>query len=161
MILRAARPEDAGPLGAIFHRAVQIGASGVYTQAQRDGWSPVCPTAQDWTRRLHGLTTWVADIDEVPLGFLSLRDRDGLIDLMFVAPEQIGRGVGYALYRRALDHARGLGLGRLHAEASSQSRAFFGRQGWVETGQRNRGRGEARIVTVLMAFDLTATEDGG
>jgi GNAT superfamily N-acetyltransferase len=156
MILRPSRPGDAGALAAIFHRAVQIGAAGHYSQAQRDGWSPDCPTPEVWAHRLEGLTTIVAEIDGEPQGFLSMRDDDGLIDLLFVAPERIGLGLGFALYCRALDHCRARGLGRLHAEASSLSRDFFRRQGWVETGQRNRGRGRARIVTTLMACDLTA-----
>ena len=160
MILRPARPEDAAALALIFHRAVQEGAAGHYSQAQRDRWSPACPTAADWTRRLRGLTTFVAEIDSAPQSFLSMRDRDGLIDLLFVAPEHLGRGLAHALYSEALAHARALGLPRLHAEASAQSRAFFARHGWVETGQRNHGRGPGRIVTTLMYCDLVFQQRG-
>jgi len=153
VIVRRFRPDDAGALGLIFHRAVQVGAAGHYSQAQRDGWSPMCPTAAEWTARLKGLTSFVAEIGGAAQGFLSMRDRDGLIDLLFVAPEHLGRGLAFALYGAALEHARALGLPRLHAEASDQSRSFFLRQGWAETGRRNRGRGAARIVTTLMACD--------
>lgn len=154
MQLRRYRPADAARLAAVFHRAVQQGTRAVYSQAQRDGWSPTCPSAHRWRARLEGLETWVADVDGRAEGFASFEPDTGYLDLLFVAPEMIGRGLAFALYRTVHARCRESGLSRMTAEASKQSHAFFLRQGWTETGRRNRGEGAACIRTWLMAHDL-------
>lgn len=152
MQIRPARPEDAGALARIYHDAVQIGSAGVYTQAQRDGWSDECPSAADWAERIDGLITFVAE-DGVPIGFLSM-EPGGLIDLLFVTPPRIGQGVAFALYGQALAHARTAGLTLLTVEASRMSRRFFTRQGWRVTGRVHHRSGPARVVGTLMDLRL-------
>lgn len=151
--VRPYRAEDAGALARIFHRAVQIGSAGVYTQAQRDDWSPDCPSDAGWRGRLTGLTTWVAvDGDHAAIvGFMSLRDSDGYLDLAFVTPEHIGQGVGSVLYRQTEAHARELGLHELTVEASAMSMPFFARHGWTITGRKRRGEGAAEMENWLMS----------
>ncbi|SHF32821.1 Acetyltransferase, GNAT family [Loktanella atrilutea] len=144
---------DAGALASIFYRAVRIGAAGHYTPVQLADWAPEVRSAEAYADRLAGLDTWVARVDGVPAGFLSLSDGHH-IDLLFVDPAQIGRGLAFALYRHLLAELTGRPVARLTVEASAQSRTFFRRQGWNETGQRTRGTGAAAIVTTLMAYDL-------
>jgi hypothetical protein len=99
MNLRRARIGDAGALALIFHRAVQEGTAHLYTQPQRDDWSPECPTEAEYVDRLDGLTTFVAEIEDTPAGFLAM---DGaLIDLLFVRnrPER-----GFVSGEPNLDH---------------------------------------------------------
>ena len=154
--VRAYAPADAGALALIFHRAVQEGAATVYDQAQRDGWSPALIETAAYARRLDGLRTLVAvDAAGRPIGFLTFDPADH-IDLLFVAPERIGSGVAFALYRAAVAEARARGIARLTVEASAQSHAFFLRQGWHETGERIvRGQGAAAIENRMLARDVT------
>ncbi|MCF7700980.1 GNAT family N-acetyltransferase [Loktanella sp. M215] len=144
---------DAGALALIFYRAVRIGAADHYTPAQLADWAPAVRSGEVFAKRLDGMETWVACVDDVPAGFLSLQDGHH-IDLLFVDPDHIGCGLAFALYRHLLAEMAHRPVPRLTVEASVQSRAFFHRQGWQETGQRRRGAGVAEILTTLMALDL-------
>lgn len=155
ILIRHWRDEEAGELALIFHRAVQEGAASVYSQPQRDDWSPRCPSAEGWRDRLRGLSTLVAkEEDGGVLAFMSINLADGELDLAFTLPEHARRGTGRVLYRATEAEARAAGLTRLTAEASALSEGLFLSQGWHRTGTRDRGEGEARITTTLMAKDL-------
>jgi putative acetyltransferase len=56
--------------------------------------------------------------------------NDGLIDMAFVLPEMMGRGVASTLYASIEDHAVSSGLSELRTEASHLARPFFERHGW-------------------------------
>ena len=142
---------DPGALAAIFHAAVQ-GTADHHSQAQRDDWSPVCPTAESWRARLEGLVTLVAEEASEPVGFMSMDMATGLLDLAFVRPDHARRGVGARLYEALMAEATARGLAAFTVEASPASRAFLAARGWRETGTRLRGEGEAQVTTVLMAF---------
>jgi putative acetyltransferase len=159
MRIRTYRSSDAAALARIFHDAVQVGSAAHYTQARRDDWSVSCPTAAGYRARLLGLTTFVA-VDAVPVGFFSVRDEDGYIDLAFVTPGLIGTGVAFAIYQRVLGHFKDLKLTHATVEASAQSHIFFTRQGWRVTGRMPRGEGDALINNWLMDKDLTEDDAG-
>src|SRR5262245_41252969 len=63
--------------------------------------------------------TFVAEVGGRVCGFYSLRqhDHDVELDLLFVAPEMIGRGVGAALLAHARAEALALGFARLLIES--------------------------------------------
>jgi putative acetyltransferase len=63
------------------------------------------------------------------LGFMTI-DAAGFVDLAFVAPAALGRGVGWHLHRAVEARARELGAWALTTEASRMARPFFERQGW-------------------------------
>ena len=114
----------------VFFRAVQIGAAGAYDQAQRDAWCPEIPQAsQENCDRLAGADSVVAELDGTVIGFMSL-EKDGHLDMAFVAPEHMGQGVAGALYDQLFAKAQHRGLCRLNTEASHLARGFFARKGW-------------------------------
>ncbi len=152
--VRDYRASDAAALASIFHRSVQIGAKQHYTAPQLDDWSPECPASGAYQERLEGLRVFVAQVAGDPVGFMALRESDGYIDLAFVAPEMIGKGVAFALYGRVRSLCRDLGLSRMTVEASAQSYVFFSRQGWSVTGRKTRGSGKTELQTWLMDKQL-------
>jgi len=121
---------DAGAIAHVFRRAVLEGARDHYTQEQRAAWAGPPSGVARWRTRLSGLRIFVAETDVEIVGFMTLA-RSGLLDHAFVLPEHRGTGVALALYRKLEDTARGLGLARLHSDASHLARPFFKRQGWV------------------------------
>ncbi len=148
MIIRAYQPEDADALAQIFFDAVRIGAAAHYSTDQLAAWAPLRPSAQVWSARLEGLTTWVAVTDR-PLGFMSMRG-DGYLDLAFVAPEQRGRGLGHALHAAVLAEARTRALPRLTVEASLAAHSFFVRLGWQEIARQTLERHGQQIENFRM-----------
>ncbi|MDJ0827010.1 MAG: GNAT family N-acetyltransferase [Rhodobacter sp.] len=126
--IRRYRSADAGALAEIFFRAVHEGARTKYTEEERQAWAPTRPSPEDWARRLDGLITFVAFESGSLVGFMSLRS-DGYLDLAFVLPEWMGKGVADALLRCLESEARRCGIGLLTTEASHLARSFFLRHG--------------------------------
>ena len=127
--LRLGTLADAGAIAHVFRRAVLEGARDHYTPEQRAAWAGPSPVAARWRTRLTGLRIFVAETDVEIVGFMTLA-RSGLVDHAFVLPEHRGTGIALALYRKLEDAARGVGLARLHSDASHLARPFFERQGW-------------------------------
>lgn len=126
IILRAYRASDLKPLSAIWLAAsldahAFIGAERL--QAQR---------RLIETQYLPKAETWVACVDDEPVGFIGLLDH--FVGGLFVAPGWQGRGIG----RRLIRHAAGL-KGRLELEvytANAGACAFYAALGFEEVSRR-------------------------
>lgn len=78
-----------------------------------------------------GADVWVAQGDDCPLGFMAL--EAALLDLLFVAVQAQGQGVGSALVTKA----KALSPCKLRAhtfQRNKTARSFFRKQGLVEVG---------------------------
>jgi len=73
--------------------------------------------------------TFVAEEDGSILGFAEL-EENGHFDMLYVAKEAIGTGVGGALCDAVETRARALGIARLFTEASKIARPVFERKGY-------------------------------
>lgn len=130
LAVRSFVPDDAEALGKVFHRSVREGAAHRYRADQVEAWSPKPPTGDFWRARLTEAQTFVADSNDGPLGFMTL-DAKGYLDLAFVVPEAMGKGVADALYANLERRARTLGIAVLTTQASLLAEPFFARQGWL------------------------------
>lgn len=130
LLVRSYAPGDARALGQVFHRAVHDGAALRYTPRECAAWSPRPPASRMWEDRLARAETVVAETGAGPVGFMSLDMGRAYLDLAFVLPEAMGRGVAAALYAVLEGRARAAGLDRLTTEASLLAEPFFARQGW-------------------------------
>ena len=120
---------EAAALYAIFVEAVRVGAKDHYSQAQRRVWAPHDQMPDGWPDRIARLETWVGEANGEIAGFMAA-DEDGYVDLAFVRPRWMGRGVAQALHGRVVERARKRGLTRLTTHASHLARRFFVRRGW-------------------------------
>ena len=136
MEVRSFEPGDAGPLAVVFHRAVREGARARYDTAQVKAWSPEVPSEAKWSERLAAADTVVAAEGDQRVGFMSL-NADGYLDLAFVVPEVMGRGVSDALYAVLETRARVRRLKRLTTQASLMAEPFFARHGWTVTRRQD------------------------
>lgn len=155
MKIRAYRPGDADGLAHVFYRAVREGALGAYTSAQVAAWSPKPPKGAAWAQRLSTVRTFVADENGTPIGFMTL-DDDGYIDLAFVLPEHMGRGVGASLYARLEDHASTHAMPRLTTQASLLAEPFFLRRAWSVTKRQTITRHGVELPNAWMAKPLAS-----
>lgn len=145
LTVRSYAEGDAVPLGLVFHRAVTEGAALRYGAAERRAWSPEPPATRRWTERLAAAETVVAEVGGERVGFMSLDMQTGYLDLAFVLPEVMGKGVADALYAVLESRARAAGLDRIETEASLFAEPFFLRHGW-----RLVARQEVRRLGVLL-----------
>lgn len=78
---------------------------------------------------------WVASLDGEVVGFVAFADAE--VTWLYVHPERQGRGVGRALLRHALAHARSHGAGRVETTVldGNRARALYESEGFtlVET----------------------------
>ncbi len=121
---------DAEALGRVFYRAVREGAATRYSKDQVTAWSPSAPAGEVWRDRLRQAETVVAVQGETPVGFMTLDDK-GYLDLAFVLPEAMGKGVSDALYAVLEGRARANGISALSTQASLLAEPFFARHGWT------------------------------
>ncbi|MBS9716843.1 GNAT family N-acetyltransferase [Pseudohalocynthiibacter aestuariivivens] len=148
--IRASGPEDDDALHHIYFRAVREGTAQFYTQEQRIAWAPSEKRQKPFDA---ALICWVAEDEAQPVGFVAV-EPGGYLDLAFVLPEYIGRGVAKALYCEVLEWADKEGLDRLTVHASHQARRFFLRQGWTidyaETVERNSQKLERFAMSLML-----------
>lgn len=130
LLVRSYATGDAPVLAEIFHRSVHEGAASRYSPEECAAWSPRVPDTRSWELRLAEAETVVAEMPGGPVGFMSLDRARGYLDLAFVLPEAMGKGVAGVLYAVLEGRARARGLTRLETEASLLAEPFFARQGW-------------------------------
>jgi putative acetyltransferase len=130
-MIRRYHPDDGPALRQVFVRAVKEGAFSRYSAEEIAKWLPDPDMPPGWSDWLGQHLTFVAGGPaKTILGFMML-ERDGYLNMAFVLPEVMGKGVADALYARILDEARALHLPRLTVLASRHAQGFFRRHGWV------------------------------
>lgn len=124
LVIRPALESDFGAIGRVFHDAVHRIARGDYTEEQVRAWSPGELDAEHWQRRTAQLEVRVAVLEGVVAGFIGFSHR-GYIDLLYVRPEFVRRGIGRTLLLEAERILGQLKVGTAWTEASLTARAFF------------------------------------
>lgn len=93
LTIRPLRAEDGPEAARVFFDAVREGTRGHYAEAQRRAWAGESPGPESWRDRLWGVEGFAAEEDGRLVGFMTI-NAAGFIDLAFVAPSALGRGVG-------------------------------------------------------------------
>jgi putative acetyltransferase len=148
-LIRPFRTEDATETARVFFESVHGGTRSRYDGVQRHAWAPRIPDTDTWLDRLRSQTVFVAEVNGAIAGFMAMKG-DGCIDLAYVAPEAMGRGIGKELYDAVLADAVRKDLSRLYAEASHIARPFFERQGWSVVAPQTVQRGGVSIPNFMM-----------
>lgn len=156
-IVRPYAAHDCAACWQVYHRAIQIGARGHYDRAQRDAWSASAPRpSHENCARLAGATTLVAQTGDDVIGFMSLTSG-GHLDLAFVDPAFMGRGVASDLHDGLLRHAHATGLRRLTTAASHLAHRFLARRGWRMIERETVTRSGVSIDRFRMDLQLEPT----
>ena len=96
--------------------------------------------------------SWVAEIDQAPVGFYTLleKDENAWIENLFVSPEAMGKGLGRRLFLHALDRSRQRGFENLRLEADPNAAGFYEKMGMKKIGERlSEVEGQPRILPVM------------
>ena len=155
--VRAFAVEDADALYRVFLRAVREGTAGAYSHAQREAWARAPDSPPSWRDRLNTEITVVAERNGQVAGFMTL-SRDGYLDLAFVLPEEMGKGVASALHDRILHEALSRRMPRLTTDASHLARRFFLKQGWEELREQQIELGGELLTNFRMVKRLKVAQ---
>lgn len=148
---------DAAAAANLFYEAVQIGAKTVYTQEQRDVWAPSIPDVTTWRSRMAAQFSVVAYQDDALSGFMTLTSQ-GVIDLAFVHPNEMGTGVAGKLYDVILDEALNRKFQNLQTRASHMARRFFEKRNWAVIRQQIDVRDDVELINFLMELKIMPEE---
>ena len=129
MNVRPYHPRDIAALARLFTDTVHLVSARDYSAEQSAAWAPDPPDLEHWRTRLGGLIALVAENASGIVGFATF-EPDGHLDHLYVHYRFLRQGVATALYRRIEQEARSRGLSRIHTEASTTARPFFGRMGF-------------------------------
>jgi len=119
-------------LVTLFEQAVRGSGPEHYSAEQVEQWA-LGAQHPGFVSQLHEHHGWVAELGNVPLGFVTL-SADGHLSLLYVGADHQRQGLGNLLLTTALAGARAQGLQRITTEASAFSYELFLRHGFVLTG---------------------------
>ncbi|MDD3444924.1 MAG: GNAT family N-acetyltransferase [Zavarzinia sp.] len=122
--LRSATPADYQAMATLFRESVHRGAARDYDAEQRAAWAPVEMDMAAFAARQDLCRVWIAERAGAMAGFVTSRD-DGLVDMLFVHPDHLRRGVGRRLLEIIETEARRAGRAGLYANVSLTARSLF------------------------------------
>ncbi len=145
MLLRPARPDEAGPLSELALRSKgHWGYDAAFLEACRD---ELTLTPDDVVAR----PVTVAERDGRVAGFSALAGGPPEVELamLFVDPDAIGTGVGRALWTWAVRTAAGLGADRLTIDSDPGAEPFYLAMGAYRVGEAASGSVPGRVLPRL------------
>ncbi|WP_327677110.1 GNAT family N-acetyltransferase [Kitasatospora sp. NBC_00458] len=154
MRIRPARPDEAGPLSALALRSKgHWGYDAEFLEACR------AELTLD-PDRIEADRAAVAEEDGRVLGFVTLvgAPPEGELDMLFVEPDAIGRGVGRRLMEHLVSRAEELGFRRVLVVADPNAEPFYAAMGAVRIGVVPSGSIPGRELPLLAL--TTGPSDG-
>ena len=148
--IRRARPDEAELLTSLAHAAKRHWN---YPEKWIEQWKADLTISPEF---IHHNDVYVALIEGVLGGCCALVMSESLAEIehMWIDPQQMGQGVGRALFEHAIQRARQLGLTELELSADPNAEGFYRRMGAVRIGEVNADMdGESRVLP-RMKIDL-------
>jgi GNAT superfamily N-acetyltransferase len=96
--------------------------------------------------------SWVAVLEEIPIAFYTLHERDGIawLENLSVLPEDMGKGVGRQLFIHAINRSRASGHKILQLEADPNALGFYEKMGMRKIGGRiTEVDGRPRVLPIM------------
>jgi putative acetyltransferase len=133
--LRPFLAADTPILAAIFVASIEELTGEDYNEPQQEAWASAADDEEQFGERLASELTLIATLQNVPVGFASLKGADH-IDMLYVHPSAAGQGVASILCEALEKLAGSRGAKSLTVDASDNAQEFFAKRGYVAK-QRN------------------------
>lgn len=130
--IRPADPQEAHVLSQI---AFSAKAHWGYPKRWLEIWKPQLTFTSDY---FQAGESWTAVLDEVPIAFYTLQEKDGTawLENLWVLPAHIGKGIGKQLFIHAMNRSRESGYKILQLEADPNAVGFYEKMGMRKIGER-------------------------
>jgi len=145
-----AKPEEADALTEIAHAAKRHWG---YPERWIQNWGDILTMRPEF---IATNVTYCAMEDARAVGFYLLtNENDGLhLDHLWITPDAMGRGIGRALFKHALEQARKLGHRTLKIEADPHAEGFYKRMGARHVGATVTSIENQRRKLPRLLYDL-------
>lgn len=153
--LRPYLPKDVSFLLRMTRGSIAQLAQDEYSPGQIEAWVESFSDEAAFAARLAAGLTVVATIDGFPAGYAMLKGKDE-IDLLYVAPGLVRRGVASALVEAIEKLASARGVAKLTVKASDVARPFFSTRGYEAQSRNTVPLGEEWLGYTLMSKSLGA-----
>ena len=151
--IRRVHPKEADQLTQIALRAKRHWG---YPEHWMEIWTPLLTFDAAY---FEANESWVAEVENQPVAFYTLLDREGIawLDNLWVVPEYIGKGLGKLLFQHAEQLACARGYAILQLEADPNATGFYEKMGMYKIGeQHSEIEGQPRVLP-LMEKELLRT----
>ncbi len=156
--LRPFLPQDLVALQDLFAQSIEELTQEEYDEDQRLAWISKAADTEAFGRRLSQTTTLVVEVDDELAGFGSLKDNR-VVDMLYVHPYFVGRGIGSALADALETLAKARGSNEISVDASDTATEFFAERGYVPKGRNSVPLEDQWLMNTTMTKTL-ATADG-
>ena len=151
MKIRVATGGDASRIHDLHSRSVRELWPTHYSAAQIEGWI-AGRTPEGYLAAISRGEMFVAEGDSMLLGFGHA--KAGSIEAIYVEPEVRGTGVGSALLRRALIHARAGNPDTIRLTATLNAVGFYERFGFTSVERKSIEKGDIYLPVVVMQLPV-------
>jgi GNAT superfamily N-acetyltransferase len=144
--IQPAHPEQADQLTCI---ALAAKAHWGYPERWMEIWKPQLTVS---TAYLLEHENWMAVVNDSPIGFYTLEEKNGQawLENLWVWPKYIGKGIGKALFLHATELARQRGYKVLQLEADPNAAGFYERMGMHKIAERHSEvDGQPRVLPIM------------
>jgi putative acetyltransferase len=148
--IRLARENDIAEIAALHEASIRRVCSPSYSAVQIDEW--VHHQNEERYRQSLRERVFLVAVDRGHLvGFGAVNPSAGLLNMLYVAPEATGRGVGTELLRALEDAARANGVTSLRLESTLNGAGFYESRGW-RRGERVTHTFPSGVVVASIEF---------
>ncbi len=152
-------PQDLPLLITIFVASVtELGADD-YGDEELAAWVSAADDEAAFGERLKPSLTLLAFSDGEPAGFVALKDN-AVVDLLYVAPDHAGEGVGTAMLQAIETLALRRGAKTLSADASDLALRLFEKQGFAAQRRNTVHLGGVWLANTTMTKTLAEPPAG-
>ena len=140
---------DARSLWELFYNTIRNVNIRDYSQVEVEAWASASQDPKLWEKRMKDICPFVAEIDEVAVGYADLQPG-GLIDHFFCHYEYQRQGVGRALMEHIFTVGEARGIARYYSEVSKTAKPFYERFGFSVVSEQTLDTGGQKLKNFLM-----------
>jgi GNAT superfamily N-acetyltransferase len=131
-----------------------------YPEAWIESWRPALTITPEF---VNANETWMIVDKEKPIGFYALTRKENKLELthMWLLPQQMGQGIGRAMFHHAIGRARKLNFSTFEIESDPNAEGFYLRMGARRVGVRASEIEQVKRELPILVFRIDLEHSPG